>query len=73
MEQVPVAIIVAVLPEMMQMLSVVPLNVTGKPELADATRLMVAPSGCVGIDAKVTVWLSFEEMVKVCVTGVAAA
>ena len=56
MEQVPVAIMVEVAPETVQTVGVVDLKATATPELADAVKLMVAPTTCDGIDAKVIVW-----------------
>jgi hypothetical protein len=71
MEQVPVAMNDAVLPETVQTDVVVDLNATGKPELADATRFKVAPGAWVAIFGKVMVWLALVTA-KLCETGVAA-
>jgi len=62
---------VAVLPDMLQMVGVVTLNVIASPELAETTGLTIAPTICVGIFAKVIVWLSLVT-VRLCDTEVAA-
>ena len=71
MEQVPVAMNDAVLPETVQTDAVVDLKATGKPELAEATRLNVVPFVWVAIFGKVMVWLALVTA-KLCETGVAA-
>ena len=57
-EQVPKASMVAVLPATLHTVGVVDLKDTARPELAVAVRLIVAPTSCVAIFAKVRVWLA---------------
>jgi len=64
-EQVPVAMNEAVLPDTVHTAAVVDLKLTANPELAEATRLSVVPSVWLAIFPKVIVWLSFVT-VKLC-------
>jgi len=55
MVQGPAALNVAVVPETVQMPVVVDVNLTGKPELAEAESVSSVPTVCAGIVGKVMV------------------
>ena len=70
--QVPAATIVAVVPDTVHTAGRVLAKLTGSPEFAVATKLIVAPTSCDGIAGKLIV-CDAALTVKPCVTGVAAA
>ena len=71
MVQVPGLLRVATVPETVHTPVVSEVKLTGKPEVAEATRLSVVPCAWFPMGLKVIVWVA--STVKLCETGCAAA